>query len=395
MEKVDKLIESLKDEVIFLRREIHMFPETAFEEYRTSDLVFGYLKNLALSSVRKVNKTGVVADLLVDNPKGTVLLRADMDALPIQEEVEAPYRSKIDGKMHACGHDAHTAMLLVAAKVLSEIKDELDYNVKFVFQPSEEHAPGGAIGMIEEGVLENPKVDFAFATHVDGFSKAGIISTKSGVMTAEADSFKITILGYGGHGAYPHKAVDPILIASHIVIALQSIVSREVDPLEPAVVSIGKITSGDVFNVIPERGELFGTVRTLKREVAEFISSRITDISMHIANSLRGKVVVDYNFGYLPLCNNELTTDYIKKIGELIVGKEHVQESPISMGGEDMSYFLQKVPGTFYWLGVLNKEKGIIHPNHSPKFDIDEDVLPIGVKMHVYTVLHLNRLSHS
>lgn len=391
MEEVNQIIDNLKDEVISIRREIHMYPEIAFEEFRTSDLVYSYLKSLNLDVKKGVNKTGVVGDLIVDNAIGTVLLRADMDALPIREENDVPYKSKIDGKMHACGHDAHTAILLVAAKVLTKIKDKLKYNVRFAFQPSEERDPGGAKGMIEEGVLENPYVNYVFGLHVAGFFESPRILIKSGVMMAEADSFKIVIEGNGGHGAYPHKAVDPILIAAHTVVSLQSIVSREIDPLESVVVSIGKITAGDVFNVIPSRAEIDGTVRTLNHSTAEFVKSRIEAISKGISSSFRGDSTLEYVFGYPPLVNDEKATDFIRRVGELVVGKENVLPAPISMGGEDMAYFLQERKGAFYWLGALNKEKGIVYPNHSPKFDIDEDVLPIGVKMHVQTVIQLGQ----
>ncbi|MGB9793592.1 M20 metallopeptidase family protein [Caldisericum exile] len=387
-----KIIDEFKEEVISLRREIHMYPETAFEEYRTSDLVYNYLSKLGLEVKKGINKTGVVAELKVNNAKGTVLLRADMDALPIQEENEVPYKSRKDGKMHACGHDAHTAMLLVTSKVLTQMKEDVNFNVKFVFQPSEERDPGGAIGMIEEGILENPHVDFVFGLHVAGFYKANTIHIREGVMMAEADSFKIKIKGSGGHGAYPHKAVDPILIASHIVIALQAIISREIDPLEPAVLSFGKISSGDVFNVIPETAELEGTVRTLKDEVSRFIKDRIEQNSSQIAQAFRGNATLEYNFGYPPLINHKIAVDFIKDIAREVVGYDKIFEAPVSMGGEDMAYFLKERSGAFYWLGALNEEKGIIYPNHSPKFDIDEDILPTGVKMHVATVLNLGKL---
>lgn len=387
-----KIIDDLKDEVIALRREIHMYPETAFEEYRTSELVYRYLANLNLEVKKQVNKTGVVADLLVENPKGTVLLRADMDALPIQEENDVPYKSKVEGKMHACGHDAHTAMLLVAAKVLSNMKDKLNYNVRFVFQPSEERDPGGAIGMIQEGILENPHVDYVFGLHVAGFYKAHSIFVKEGIMMAEADSFKIHVQGAGGHGAYPHKSVDPILISAQVVLALQSVISREVDPLEPAVLSFGKISSGDVFNVIPDTAIMEGTVRSLKRETSEFIKSRIENITTSIANSFKGNANVEYNFGYPPLVNDKKSVLYIKETARNIISDENICEAPISMGGEDMAYFLKERPGAFYWLGALNEEKGIKYPNHSPKFDIDEDILTTGVKMHVLTVFNLDNL---
>ena len=392
MKAIDKRIDELKDEVTDLRRDIHMHPETAFEEFRTSELVYDYLSRLNLDVKKGVNKTGVVADLTVPDAKHNILLRADMDALPIQEENAVPYKSKIDGKMHACGHDAHTAILLTTAKVLSEFRDYLKVNVRFVFQPSEERDPGGALGMIESGVLDSPKIDYAFALHVSGFFNKNLVLINDSIMTAEADSFKIFVHGSGGHGAYPHKAVDPILISSHIIIALQSIISREIDPLEPAVLSFGKISSGDVFNVIPEIAEMQGTVRTLKHEVAEFIKGRVETISSKVAETLRGGASVEYNFGYPPTINNKEPADIVRNVAKTVVGSENVVDSPISMGGEDMAYFLQKVKGAFYWLGATNEAKGIHYPNHSPKFDIDEDVLTTGIKLHTYTALKLSEM---
>lgn len=388
MKTINERIEDLKNEVVNLRREIHMFPEIAFEEFRTSEIVYNYLNSIGLEVKKNVNKTGVVADLIVNSSFETVLLRADMDALPIQEENNVPYKSKIPNRMHACGHDAHTAMLLVAAKVISEYQNDLKANVRFVFQPSEEKDPGGALGMIKEGVLENPKVNYAFALHVSGFHEKNKVLIRSGIMTAEADEFAINVKGYGGHGAYPHKSIDPILIASHIVIASQSIVSRNIDPLKSVVLSFGKISSGDVFNVIPGSAFLLGTVRSLEHEDSVFVKERLEMIAKNIASAFGGSAEMIYNFGYPPSINNEKATEYIRSIAREVVGEENLSEAPISMGGEDMSYFLEKTKGAFYWLGALNKEKGISYPNHSPKFDIDEDILTTGVKLHVLTVLN-------
>jgi amidohydrolase len=285
--------------------------------------------------------------------------------------------------MHACGHDGHTAMLLVAAKVLSRHRNEIKGNVKLVFQPSEEKDPGGAIKMIEEGVMENPKVDNAFGMHLGNMIPAGIIGIKKGVFTAEADRFKITILGKGGHGAYPHTSVDPVLIASQTVISLQTIVSREINPINPIVLTVGKIKSGDVFNVIPESAELLGTVRTLDKTVAKSIPERIKRIAENTAAVYRGSAKVEYHFGYPPLINSDKETEYVIKIAKEVVGEKHVLNTPVSMGGEDMAYFLEKVPGAFFWLGSMNKEKGLDKPHHSAYFNFDEDVLPVGVEMHV------------
>ncbi len=382
MEIKDEIM-SLKNEVIRLRRDFHKHPELGFKEHRTSEIVENYLKNCGVEIKSKVAKTGVVGILKGKEPGKTIMLRADMDALPIQEMNDIPYKSVNKNIMHACGHDGHTAMLLVAAKVLSNHKDRIKGTVKFIFQPSEEETPGGAIKMIEEGVMENPHVDKAFGLHLGNMIPAGIIGIKDGVFTAEADTFKIEINGKGGHGAYPHTSVDPIIIAAQTVMGLQTIASREINPIKPIVVTVGKIHSGDVFNVIPEKAELFGTVRTLEKDVAKTVPERIKRIAENTAKSFRGSANTHYSFGYPPLMNNKEETEYVIKIAKRIVSEKNVVKTPVSMGGEDMAYFLEKVPGAFFWLGSMNKEKGLDKPHHSAYFNFDENVLPIGVEMHV------------
>ena len=383
MDTVRKEVESLKDEVIKLRRDFHMHPELAFKEKRTAKIIENYLKKCGLEVKIGIAKTGVVG-LLRGKEKGkTILLRADMDALPIEEMSKIPYKSVNEGVMHACGHDAHTAMLLVAAKILSHHKEEIKGNIKFVFQPSEEKDPGGAAKMIEEGVLEKPHVNRAYGLHLGNMFPCGVVAIKPGIFTAQADRFSIRITGKGGHGAYPHTSVDPVLIASHTVIALQAIVGREVDPLQPAVLTVGKISSGDTFNVIPEYAELLGTVRTLDPKIAHTVSKRIEQISKGVAKTFRGTAELSYHFGYPPIINDSTETKFVQAIVKGVVGAGKIINAPISMGGEDMSYFLKKVPGVFFWLGSQNKKKGLDKPHHSAYFNIDEDVLPIGVEMHV------------
>ncbi|MGB9694384.1 MAG: M20 metallopeptidase family protein [Caldisericaceae bacterium] len=387
MDKVSEEVFALKDEVVSLRRDFHMYPEIGFEERRTSRIVQEYLRNVGID-VSTVAGTGVLGYLDAGKTK-TLLLRADMDALPIQELNDVPYKSKNAGIMHACGHDAHTAMLLVASKIISKHRDELNVNVKFAFQPSEEKDPGGAIKMIEEGILENPSVDRAFGLHLGNFFPAGTVYIKNGPFMAEPDSFVIKIKGKGGHGAYPHKSVDPILIASQIVVSLQSIVSREIDPIDSVVVTVGKISSGDAFNVIPETAILEGTVRTIEESVAKSMPGRIERIAKNIAKALGGDAELSYSFGYPPLVNDEESANYVRKIAATVVGGDNVVEAPISMGGEDMAYFLQKVKGAYFWLGSSNKEKGLDKPHHSAFFDFDEDVLAIGVELHTRLALNL------
>jgi len=389
MANLKEEIALLKDEVISIRRELHMYPELGFQEFKTSSLVENYLNELGIEVKTNVAKTGVVGVLYGREASKTALLRADMDALPIEELNEVPYKSRNPGIMHACGHDGHVAMLLVAAKVLIRHRDELSGNVKFVFQPSEEKSPGGAIKMIEEGVLENPHVDYAFGIHLGNMFEKGTIALRKGVFMAEADSFKIVISGIGGHGAYPHASVDPILIASNVVLALQTIVSREINPIDPVVVTVGKINSGDVSNVIPEKAELLGTVRTLNKNISKDMPFKIERIVKSIAEAYRGNAELEYDFGYPPLVNHAEESEFVKRVGELIVGKDKILEAPISMGGEDMAYFLEKVPGAFFWLGSMNKEKGFDKLFHSQYFDFDENVLPIGVEFHTRIAIEI------
>jgi len=389
MNDLKEEILSIKREVIDIRRDIHAHPELGFQEHRTSKFVSDYLSKEGITFIDHIGKTGVVGLIKGDTEGKTLMLRADMDALPINELNDVEYRSLNSGVMHACGHDGHVAILLVAAKILNKHRSDLKGSVKLVFQPSEEKDPGGAIEMINEGVLENPKVDYAFGLHLGGFFDHGKILSKKGIFTAQADRFIIRIKGKGSHGAYPHNSVDPVLIASHIVTALQSIVSREINPVESAVVSVGKISSGDVFNVIPETAEIEGTVRTLDKKNALSVKDSIERISMQIALALKGSAELEYHFGYPPLFNNSDCIDFLVNVAAQVVGTDKYEEAPISMGGEDMSYFLEKVPGAFFWLGAKNPVKGIDKPNHSPYFDIDEDVLPIGVEMFVKISLEL------
>lgn len=380
----------LKDELVQLRRTFHMYPEIEFELHRTSKLVADYLESIGLEVKRNIARTGVVALLKGNKPGKTLMLRADMDALPLQELNDVPYKSKIDGAMHSCGHDGHTAMLLVAAKVLASRKDRIAGNIKFVFQPSEERfPPGGAIPMIEEGVLENPKVDMAFGIHLWNALPVGTVGLRAGPLLAAADEFKIILKGKGGHGAYPHACRDPIVAASELVLALQTVVSRSVDPLESAVVTVGKLQSGTAFNIIPETAILEGTVRTLNEQIRGVVKKRMERIIRGVCEAHEIDFELDYKDGTAVLINDAELTKMVRKVAEEVVGKENVVEVPPSMGGEDMSFFLQKVPGVFYLVGSANPAKGLDKPHHSPYFDIDEDALLIGTQMHVSLVMKI------
>lgn len=380
----------LKDELIQLRRTFHMYPEIEFELHRTSKLVAEYLESIGLEVKRNIAKTGVVALLKGDKPGKTVMLRADMDALPLQELNDVPYRSKIDGVMHSCGHDGHTAMLLVAAKILASKKNRIAGNVKFVFQPSEERfPPGGAIPMIEEGVLDNPRVDMAFGIHLWNALPTGTVGLRAGPLLAAADEFRLVLKGKGGHGAYPHVCKDPIVAASELILALQTVVSRSIDPLENAVVTVGKFQAGTAFNIIPETATLEGTVRTLSEQVRNRVKQRMKQIIKGICEAHEMDFELDYKDGTAVLINDPELTKIVKNVAEGVVGKENVVEVPPSMGGEDMAFFLQKVPGVFYLVGSANPTKGFDKPHHSPYFDIDEDALLVGVQMHVNLVMKI------
>ncbi len=380
-------IKEIMPEVINLRRTFHMHPELGFQEFETSQIISSYLENLGLEVKKNIAKTGVLGILKGKEEGKTVLIRADIDALPIEELNDVPYKSKNKGAMHACGHDGHTAILLGTAKVLTKYKDLLKGTVKFAFQPAEELPPGGAELMIKEGILENPNVDKVYALHLANHLPAGKIGIREGIFCAQADAFTIKVKGKGGHGSAPDKTVDPIIISTYIVQALQVIPSREIDPHTPFVLSVCKIQSGNAFNVIPEEAEIKGTVRSFDKMLAEKVAKRIEIISKNIAQAFRGEVELEYEFGYPPGKNDEKEAKFVRKIAEEVVGKENVEEDKPSMGGEDFSYFLEERPGVMFWLGSRNEEKGLIHPHHSSYFDFDESVMAIGIEMFVRIVL--------
>ncbi|WIF96097.1 M20 metallopeptidase family protein [Caminicella sporogenes] len=374
-EKILKKAEEIKEELISIRRDIHAHPEIGLQEKRTSALVAEKLKKLGIEVKTNVGITGVVGLLKGKYPGKTILLRADMDCLEMTELNNIEYKSKYPGLMHACGHDAHTTWLLGAAMILSEFKDELHGNVKFLFQPAEE-SQGGANRMINEGVLENPKVNAAIGAHVWPIVESGKIGIKYGSMMAAPDKFTLTIYGKGGHGAEPHNCIDPISIGCQVYMSLQTIVSRKINPIKPAVISITMFNAGSAHNVIPDRVEMVGTVRTLTNELREKIPKMMESIIKGITEANGGSYEFEYIPYYPPVINNDEITDVVKHAGEEILGKDNVVElkNP-TMGGEDFSYFQQKVPGTFFVVGTYNEDKKITKPLHSPYFNIDEDIL--------------------
>ncbi|MFA4646453.1 amidohydrolase [Pyrococcus kukulkanii] len=369
-----KEAEKIKEQIIEWRRDFHMHPELGFEEERTSRIVEEHLREWGYR-IKRVG-TGIIAD--IGEGEKTIALRADMDALPIQEENDVPYKSKIPGKMHACGHDAHTAMLLGAAKIIAEHSDELKNRVRLIFQPAEEGG-NGALKMIEGGALEG--VNAIFGLHVWAELDSGIVGIREGPFLAGVGRFLARIVGKGGHGAAPQYTIDPIPAVADTILALQRIVAREVDPLESAVVTVGRVQGGTAFNVIPEFVELEGTFRFFTNELGEFLKSRIVEIIENTAKAHRCKADVKADILGPPTINDKEMAEFVRRVAKDI--GLNVGEVRKTLGGEDFAFYLQKVPGAFIALGIRNEEKGIVYPHHHPKFDVDEDVLHLGTALEV------------
>ena len=358
-----------------IRRHFHENPELGFEEFRTSAHIADLMEGLGLEVRRNVAQTGVVALLRGGKPGKTVAIRADIDALPVQELNDVPYKSKTPGKMHACGHDVHITAAIGAAMLLAQHRESLAGNVKFLFQPAEE-GPGGAEPMIQDGALENPRVEAIIGGHVWGSLDSGVVEVLPGPIMASADIIRLTIHGKGGHAAHPHTSIDPIVIGSEIVSALQKIVSRQTDPTEAAVISICLFRAGDTFNVIPNSAYLEGTVRTLNNTLRQEIPKKIESVIRGITEPYGATYELDYYFGYPVTVNDPGITESVRQSAAKILGAENVRTAArASMGAEDFAYFLLAVPGTYIRVGVRNAAKGITHDMHHPQFDVDEDVL--------------------
>lgn len=375
-------IKPMKDWLLEIRRTIHQHPELGFEEVETSRLVSEWLEIFGYQVKKGLAKTGVVGILEGKRPGKTIAIRADMDALPVDEANQVTYASKIKGKMHACGHDAHVAILLGVAKFFSSMKDQVEGNIKWIFQPAEEGGGGGKV-MVEEGVLENPKVDAIFGAHVDPFLPVGKIGIYEREGLAAADRFTIRMIGKGGHAAAPHASKDPIIAAGHLITQIHSIVGRDINPLDSGVISIGKISGGTAFNIIPDEMELLGTVRSLTSKVREELKARIEQVTQGVARSFGMDYRFDFEYGYPVLLNDLKMSKLVADACSKGIGEDSVEVLKPSMGGEDFAYYLQKVPGAFFRLGIRNEVKGIIHSYHSNLFNIDEEVLPLGVEMFV------------
>jgi amidohydrolase len=383
-------IDEMMPGVVADRRDFHEHPELAYQEERTAGIVAERLRALGVEDIRTgIAHTGVTGLIRGQKPGNgrTVLLRADMDALPILEMNEVDYVSQTPGVMHACGHDAHTAMLLGVARLLNDRRDEFAGTVKLLFQPAEEFPPGGAKPMIEAGVLEDPKVDAAFGIHIAQDNPVGVIKVRPGPAMAAADRFAIFIHGKGGHGAKPHDCVDPIAIGAQIVTALQTLVAREIDPTEEAVVSVCVFKAGDAFNVIPDSAELGGTVRTFTADNRDYLEARIETLARGIGTAMRAEIEFTYTRGYPATVNDAAMAELVREEAAKVVGEEHVQHAPLMMGAEDFSYFLEAVPGAFWFVGSNNPERGLVWGHHHPRFDLDEAAMAVGMESMVNVAL--------
>jgi hippurate hydrolase len=364
--------ENFGEKMVALRRDIHREPELGFDTEKTAEKVLAALEGLPLDIETGIAENGIVATLEGEGNGPTVALRADMDALPILEDTGLPFASETEGNMHACGHDGHTSMLVGAAHALSGVRDRLGGTVKFIFQPAEEGGGGGKV-MVDEGVADD--VSSIFALHLWPGLPFGKVATKAGPIRAAADAFEMEVKATGSHGAMPHLGSDAIAIAAQIVTALQTIVSREVDPVEPAVLTVGEIGAGTAFNVIPDRAHLGGTVRTLNADLRQNMPPRMEELARGIAKGMQGDIDLDYTFSYPVTVNDEAAANLALDVAEDLLGGESVLELPSpSMGAEDFSYFLESVPGAFIWLGIGEDASGL----HTPKFAFDEDILPRG-----------------
>ena len=375
--------------IVEIRRHIHRNPELSFNEFQTSKYIQSVLKEFKIKYKSGIAKNGITALIKGNKTQNkTIALRADFDALPIQEENNVSYKSKNKGIMHACGHDVHTASMLGAGIILNQLSDYLKYNVKLIFQPAEEKIPGGAQQMIKEGVLKDPTVNVILGQHVYPELKVGEVGFKSGLYMASADEIFIKVIGKGGHAAIPHKAIDPILISSHLIIALQQLVSRNKQPDIPTVLSFGKIIGNGYNNVIPNEVTLEGTFRTMNEEWRRKAHKIIKQISNNLTKSMGAECEIVITKGYPCLINNEKTTQKAIKLATEYLGPNKVKKLEIRMTAEDFAYYTKKVPSCFYRLGTSNEKKGIIHGLHTSRFNVDEKSIEIGMGLMAFIAIN-------
>jgi len=385
--KVQDLAAQIFNDVVGFRQHLHANPELSFKEFETSLYVKDKLTKWGIEFTSCAN-TGVVGLIKGNKPSDKVIaLRADMDALPIHEANDKPYASKNPGVMHACGHDVHTSSLLGTAYILNQLKDDFGGTVKLIFQPAEELLPGGASIMIKEGVLENPKPDYIVGQHVMPLIDAGKVGFRSGIYMASTDELYVTVTGKGGHGAQPHQNIDPVLIASHIIIALQQIVSRNADPRLPSVLSFGKVTANGATNIIPNEVKIEGTFRTLDEDWRAEAHKRMKKMAEGIAESMGGSCDFDIHKGYPFLINEAKLTANARTSAEEYLGRENVVDLDIWMAAEDFSFYSQVTDACFYRLGTGNAEKDTQYSVHTPRFDVDEDALQLSTGLMAYIAL--------
>jgi amidohydrolase len=376
----------LREQLADWRRDFHRHPELAYQEHRSAGIIAQTLRGLGYDIETGVAKTGVVALLGGNKPGSVVMARFDMDALPVLEANETDYISQNRGVMHACGHDGHMAIGLGVATLIARYRDDLCGTLKLVFQPDEESG-NGAETMVKEGVLEVPRPDVVLAAHVWNEKPVGTVDVTAGAIMAAAEKWTCTVHGEGGHGALPHRAIDPIVAASHIVTSLQTVVSRNVSPLETAVVTVGSFHGGDAFNVIPDQVRLSGTIRTYDGRVREMVVRRVREVfeSTAVAHGASADLKIQH---LTPaVVNDPDVTEVVRASAEAVVGPENVSSGERTMGSEDAAYFTREVPGCYFLLGSANPERGLDAPHHNPHFDFDEDVLPIGVAVMVEAIL--------
>jgi amidohydrolase len=372
--------------LIELRRDFHQHPELAMEETRTADIIADLLRASGLEVRTGIGKTGVVGVLRGAEPGNTLAIRADIDALPITEENDLPFKSQTPGKMHACGHDGHIAIGLTVADILANCRDDLRGNVTFLFQPAEERI-GGAGPMIEDGALKNPDVDAVIGLHLLSGLPVGQVGVRAGATFASADGFTLRVRGRGGHGAMPNFSVDPVLAASQIVVALQSLISREISPFNPAVVTIGSIHGGTAFNIIPDEVVLQGTFRAFSVDDRAHLRQRIQEVAESVAVAMRASVEVEMSSGCPPCVSDERMARLVERAAAEAVGAQNVRDDQVTTGSDDMALFLNAVPGCYFVVGVQNSALGYDAPHHSPRFKIDEGGLAVGVEVMVRAAL--------
>ena len=387
--EISAVIEQLNEELVELRRDFHRHPELGLKEFRTAEKIVEYLTSCGIEvETKRYNKTGVVGLIRGQREGPTLMLRADMDALPINELADVPYKSMEKGKMHACGHDGHVAMLLVAAKILTGYRNRIKGNIKLVFQPNEEAV--GALGMIEEGVMESPKVDACLGLHLWTPIPTGQMAISAGPVMGGMDHFHIKLIGKGGHTANPQEAVDPIVAAANLITTLQTLQTREINALKPTVIMFGSVNSGTISNVIPENVEMAGTLRYLyddSEALDENPRGRFERITKDMCRLFRVKHELTWNSHQPPLINDSGMSDFVREVATDILGDQNKIVSYVTMAGEDFAEFASRAPGMLCFIGAGNKDKDASYPHHHPCFNIDEDALKVGVELHVRSAL--------